>query len=171
MYDYWIYDPFTWEDHHNFDTDLDGLDNVEEYLTSEWGSDPFRDDLFVEHDWMEESPDGIVSKLSEGSKELLRTAYDRQNIVYHLDDGCMGGGEEIPFDSYTVDEKLQDIYLNYFLHGDNDNWRRGIFHYGICVYDASIAGYVFWNGHTPYLDSFQISSSKVENKVVPKNWQ
>ena len=26
------------------------------------------------------------------------------------------------------------IYENYFLHGDEDTWRRGVFHYGIVVY-------------------------------------
>ena len=84
-YHFWEYDPFVYEDHENFDPDDDGLDNVEEYLTSQWGSDPFRKDIFVELDEMETSPDGQQCILPEGSKELLRTAYDRQNIVYHLD--------------------------------------------------------------------------------------
>ena len=168
--DDWIYDPFTWEDHANFDLDVDGLDNIEEYLTSQWGSDPFRKDLFVQLDQMEASPDGQESILPEGAKELLRTAYDRQNIVYHLDDGCMGGSNMIPFDNLTDRDELMSIYWNYFLNGDINNWRRGVFHYGLVAYDAGYAGYVFWGGVGPYLDSFQISSSRVERKVVPK-WQ
>ena len=92
----WFYNPFEWEDHKNIDLDQDGIDNVEEYLTSQWGSDPFRKDIFIELDQMEDSPNGDISVLPEGAKELLRTVFDRQNIVYHLDDGCMGGSDVIP---------------------------------------------------------------------------
>jgi hypothetical protein len=161
----WYYSPFEDEHHIDLDIDRDGLDNIEEYLTSEWGSDPFRKDLFIELDQMDESPRGEKSLMPEGSKELLRTAYDRQNIVYHLDDGCMSGGEIIPFAELVDHEGLQQIYLNYFLHGDENNWRRGVFHYGLVVYQSTYAGFVFWGGVGPYLDSFQISSKNMEKKA------
>lgn len=165
----WIYHPFVWEDHANLDPDVDGLDNIEEYLTSQWGSDPFRRDLFIELDQMDEGPNGEPkSLLPEKSKELLRDAYDRQNIVYHLDDGCMGGGEMIPFDAEgdnTTREEFQGIYWNYFLHGDINNWRRGVFHYGLIVYKATWSGFVFSGGVGPYLDSFQISRWWMERKI------
>ena len=164
----WFYSPFEYNDHANLDPDNDGLDNYEEYLTSQWGSDPFRRDVFVELDQMEESPDGQESILSEGAIELLNTAFDVQNIVLHIDDGCMGGSDIIPFDEETPQEELQDIYWNYFLHGDENNWRRGVFHYGIVAYDATFSGFVFWGGVGPYLDSLQISSSWVEKNVFPK---
>lgn len=168
----WFYDPFVWEDHANLDIDRDGLDNVEEFLTSQWGSDPFRKDIFVELDQMEESPDGEKSILPEGSKELIRTSFDRQNIVYHLDDGYMGGSDIIPFDHETSRDDLQSIYWNYFLHGDKDNWRRGVFHYGPVVYFAPPGGFVFWGGVGPYLDSFVVSSHYFEVKyVIPKTNQ
>ena len=94
----WMYDPFSWDDHESMDDDEDGLDNVEEYMTSQWGSDPFRRDLFIELDEMEGSADGIAaSVLPDQAKELLQTAYNKHNIVYHLDDGWMGGGELLPF--------------------------------------------------------------------------
>ncbi|MBN1281201.1 MAG: hypothetical protein JXA00_06090, partial [Candidatus Thermoplasmatota archaeon] len=167
-YDYWFYDPFVAEDHASIDPEHDGLDNVEEYLTSQWGSDPFRKDLFVELDQMEASPDGFESILPEKSKEMLYVAYNRQNVVLHLDDGCMGGSDMIPFDDSSEHEELQDMYYEYFLHGNLSHWRRGIFHYGLVVYDAGWAGYVFWNGHTPYIDSFQISSWCTENQQFIK---
>ena len=162
----WIYDPFTWEDHKNLDPDNDGLSNYEEFLTSEWFSDPFRQDLFVEQDIMETGPNGEKTEFPEESKELLRTAYNRQNIVYHLDDGCMGGGELIPFDESTTDEEIKDIYWNYFLHGDEDNWRFGVFHYGLVLYNAErYPGFGFWGGVHPVIDSYQISARGMEKKV------
>ena len=97
----WKYDPFIWEDHQTLDDDEDGIQNVEEYRMSDWGSDPFRKDLFVELDQMEAGPNGEPASLfPEGSKELLRTAYNKHNIVYHLDDGSHenSGSDMIPFD-------------------------------------------------------------------------
>lgn len=164
----WIYDPFKYEDHSNLDPDSDGLNNVEEYLTSQWGSDPFRKDIYIELDQMEAGSNGEpASLLPNGSKDLLRDAFDKHNIVLHIDDGSMGGGEMIPFDKDITQNngKLQDIYKNYFLHGDNNNWRRGIFHYGIVVYDANYSGYVFGVENDSYFGAFQISSSRVNKKV------
>jgi hypothetical protein len=162
---FWIYDPFKWENHSLLDPDNDGLSNYEEYLTSQWFSDPFRKDLFVEQDVMETGPNGETTEFPEESKELLRTVYDRQNIVYHLDDGCMGGGELIPFDDSATDEEIQDIYWNYFLHQDKDNWRWGVFHYGLVLYHAErFPGFGFWGGVYPVIDSYQISSTGMEKK-------
>ena len=47
------YDPFTWEDHTTMDPDEDGLTNAEEWKTSQWLSDPFAQDIFIEVDTME----------------------------------------------------------------------------------------------------------------------
>ncbi|MDD3492710.1 MAG: hypothetical protein PHZ19_04345 [Candidatus Thermoplasmatota archaeon] len=157
----WMYDPFVWDDHASLDPDNDGLSNVEEYLTSQWGSDPFRKDLFIELDQMDASSDGIsASLLPEASKELLRTAYNRQNIVYHLDDGCMGGGEILPFDIETTGrgELSEEYYTNYFLHNGDNIWRQGVFHYSVIVYDAG------FNGFAVRRDMWQISSKYIEEK-------
>ena len=162
--DHWFYDPFVWENHTALDPDNDGLNNVEEYLTSQWGSDPFRKDIFIEIDQMEAGPDGEgASLLPDGSKELLMTAFDRYNIVLHLDDGSMGGGEMVPFSSLISRDDLSDYYYQqYFLHGDQNNWRRGVFRYGIVVWDAGYPGYNFRNG------AFQISKSYVDKKAIIK---
>ncbi len=165
----WKYDPFVWEDHENMDDDEDGLNNIEEYLTSQWGSNPSCKDLFVELDQMEEGPNGEAASLfPEGSKELLRTAYNKHNLVYHLDDGSWedSGSEMIPFDTETTmswgnqNSELMEIYDEYFLHGDPDNWRRGVFHYGVLVYQCSVA-----NGNAFGSNRYQISSNGLNEKA------
>ena len=164
---YWIYNPFNNDDHDELDPDEDGLNNIEEYMTSQWDSDPFRKDLFVELDQMEAGPNGEPASIfPEESKELLRTVYNRRNIVYHLDDGFMGGSDIIPFDEETTmswgsqNSELYQIYLDYFLHGDENNWRRGIFHYGVLVYQCTLA-----NGNAFGRDRYQISYKGLMEKT------
>jgi len=159
----WNYDPFEWEDHEKIDPDEDSIDNLEEYLTSEQFSDPFRKDLFVELDQMDAGPNGEEASIfPDGAKELLYTAYNRQNLVYHLDDGSWknSGSDMIPFRNETGRRGLGDMYRDYFIHGDEDNWRRGVFHYGLVVYcSESAAGYMF------RADAFQISRCGHEKKA------
>jgi len=154
----WGYNPYESENHAILDPDGDSIDNVEEYLTCDTGSDPFRKDLFIELDQMQEGPSGEpVSLLPEQSKEILNTAYDRQNIVYHLDDGSWAnsGSEMIPFDVETNRGELNSIYSSYFLNGDD--WRLGVFHYGVVVYQYSeVDGCMFGSNR------FQISSHGLE---------
>ncbi|KYK32085.1 MAG: hypothetical protein AYK22_00575 [Thermoplasmatales archaeon SG8-52-3] len=161
---YWFYHPFEAEDHEHLDPDNDGLNNIEEYLMSEWGTDPFRRDIFVELDQMEAGPNGEpASYLGEGAKDMLRDAFDKQNIFLHIDDGCMGGGEWIPFDEDLDRDELPQIYQDYFLHGGKNNWRRGVFHYGIVIYWGGYAGFVF-DTEDSYWGAFQISSKRVDDK-------
>lgn len=157
----WIYDPLQEDDHKNIDVDDDGLTNYEEYLTWQWGSDPFRKDLFVEMDVMENGPNGETIAFPTESKELLRTVYDRRNVVYHLDDGCMGGGESIPFDTLCTYNELQVFYQRYFLHMDENNWRKGVFHYGLVINEAEGAyGFVYRR------DAYQISAVGMDKKAA-----
>jgi len=159
----WQYHPLEWNDHKNLDPDGDSLNNYEEYLVSKWYSDPFRQDIYVELGQMEAGPNGEpASILPEGAKELIFKAFDRQNIVFHLDDGEMGGSEMVPFDvtgDNTTRRECDDIYQEYFLHNDTDNWRKGVFHYGLLVYNATWAGYAFG------ADAYQISSKQLEEKA------
>jgi len=162
----WIYDPFTWENHLSFDPDEDGLDNIEEYYTSQWGSDPFRKDIFLEMDQMELGPNQEGGFVPEGSKDLLIDSFSKHNIVFHIDDGCMGGGELLPFDNSTDDQELRDIYFNYFLNGDPTYWRRGAFHYALIAYHSTFhPGFVFRttaDGENYSIDSLQISTKRHE---------
>jgi hypothetical protein len=162
---YWAYNPFIKDDHDNLDPDGDSLNNVEEYLTSDWNSDPFRKDVFVELDKMDGGPNGEQkSDLPEVSRDLIIKAFNRQNIIFHLDDGEMGGGEVIPFDNEgekTNWSEIRDIYENYFLHGDPNNWRKGVFHYGLVLYSTvSASGFAFYN------NAFQISTTGMELKAL-----
>ncbi len=168
--DSWVlvtyYDPFVYDDHATLDPDSDALNNYEEYLTSQWGSDPYRKDIFVELDQMEAGPNGEAASIfPEAGKDLLRDAFDKYNICLHLDDGPMGGGEWIPFDIETPREDLVILYQDYFLHGSKNNWRQGVFHYGLLVYDATYAGYVFGTDDN-YWGAYQISSKRVNKHAI-----
>jgi len=135
----WGYDPFVYNNHNELDPDGDSLNNSEEYITSQWRSDPFRKDVFVELDIMEDGPNGEKVYFPEMSEELLNTAFDRQNVVFHLDYWDMGGTDYVPFDDLSTRNELEQAYRDYFLHGDEDNWRRGVFRYGIITYNVDSA--------------------------------
>lgn len=160
----WGYNPFTAQNHVNLDPDSDSINNYEEYLTSEWFSDPYRKDVFVEMDKMDEGPNGEQTYFPIGAKELIQTAFDRQNIIYHLDMGEMGGYDLVPFDSDIGRNDLYNIYFSYFLHNDENNWRRGVFHYGLVIYYEDIPGYMFRS------NAYQIASAGMENKLAKYPW-
>ena len=132
----WGYNPFIYDYYEEIDPDGDSINNYEEYRTSQWFSDPFRKDVFVELDMMEDGPNGEKVYFPEASEELLNTAFDRQNVVFHLDYGDMAGHDRVPFDDLSTRGELDQIYEDYFLHGDENNWRRGVFHYGIVTYNV-----------------------------------
>jgi len=166
----WGYDPFVWDNHAELDPDVDGLQNIEEYLTSRWDSDPFRQDIFFEIDGMEIGPNGEGESLPDLTKDLLKDAFSKHNIIYHIDDGCMGGGGElVPFDLDTTRNELQQIYMEYFMHNDTNNWRRGVFHYAIFPYHAvDYCGFTFAttiDNETYRINSYQISTGHMVEKV------
>ena len=171
--DHWGYDPLTPENHARLDSDNDSLSNLEEYRMRAWQADPYRPDLFIELDQMEGQPNDRVGYITEGTKELLQTAYNRRNIVYHLDDGCMGGGEVIPFDALTGPGELPDIYQAYFLHNGDNHWRRGIFHYGVIINRHYLVDGHAFPGNGSILDfdeggvnCFQISRQPLAGKML-----
>ena len=124
---------------------------------------------------MEAGPNGEPAcKIPEKSKELLQTAYDKQNLVYHLDDGRWDdtGSEMIPFDESTSTswnkngfDELNQIYEKYFLHEDEDNWRRGVFHYGVVVHQCTAA-----NGNAFGNNRYQISYNGLSEKKIKEPW-
>lgn len=154
----WGYDPFRYDNHEELDPDGDSINNYEEYLTSEWFSDPFRKDVFVELDMMEDGPNGEKVYFPKNSEELLKTAFNRHNIIFHLDYGDMGGHDKVPFDDVSTRKELETVYYNYFLHGDESNWKRGVFHYGIVTYNVDSApGWMFRS------NAFQLASRGMED--------
>ncbi len=160
------YNPLSYDDHKSLDPDRDGLDNVEEWTTSKWLSDPFSRDIFIEIDFMEIGNLGITCSFPEKSKYLLWKAFAKHNITIHIDDGCMGGGgEPIPFEKKLTVSLLRTIRERYFLHGDPNNWRKGVFHYaviscfGVKEFGRRVSGMAF------YIDSFFIAQLRVTMRL------
>lgn len=173
---HWNYNPIIYENHDILDPEFDGLTNIEEYMTSEWLSDPYRKDMFVELDQMDFGPKGEGFRVPNSTKDLLADRYNPRNIVYHFDDGCMGGGEIIPFDYLSWRNEILDIYEKYFLHNNPDNWRRGVFRYAVFVHDnirASAYAFVgegrLINSNVRGINSFQITTTSLEKVVKNKN--
>lgn len=130
---FWGFDPSHYDDHANIDPEEDSINNIEEFMTSQWGSNPYGKDVFLELDQMGLGPNGEGVLVPATSEELIRTAYGRRSIVFHLDDGYMGGGEIIPFEEVSYILYDRDIYNHYFLDDNPDNWRRGVFRYAVFV--------------------------------------
>ncbi|MFO8132372.1 MAG: hypothetical protein R6U10_00315 [Thermoplasmatota archaeon] len=171
--DRWGYDPFKPESHATLDPDNDGLSNLEEYRMRDWQADPYRRDLYVELDQMELRLGNKIGYVSADAKEMLKTVYNRRSIVYHLDDGCMGGGEIIPFDALTGPGELTDIYRQYFLHNDSNAWRRGVFHYGVVINRHFLVdGHAFPGDGSIFdfdeggVNCFQISRQPLAGKIL-----
>ena len=63
----WGYSSNEWNDHHHLDPDEDALNNIQECYTDNYGSNPFKKDIFLEIDWMQSTG----SKTNKPSQELL----------------------------------------------------------------------------------------------------
>ncbi len=136
--------PIEWEDKYGFDpfaesnisdedSDDDGLSNIEEWKTSQWLSNPFSKDIFIEIDGMQpKHPRGKPYIFPKESQQLLCNAFARHNITVHIDDGNLcGGGDLIPFDEGMSGNELMAARFKYFLNENENNWKRGVFHYAI----------------------------------------
>jgi len=157
----WGYDPNSWDDHENLDPDNDGLNNIEECYTDEYDSNPYSIDIFLEFDWVQELPGNPSNKPRRDYIDQMIEVFDKNNITLHMDDGSLGGGEELPYISNFSYADLRDMYWNYFLHNDLNNPRKGIFHYClICDYGPH-GGFSFVGWH--HLDSFEISAQIIKN--------
>ncbi|MEA2054515.1 MAG: right-handed parallel beta-helix repeat-containing protein [Candidatus Thermoplasmatota archaeon] len=155
--DKWGYNPFVAENHSVMDPDDDGLTNFQEWQLSQWLSDPFRQDIFIEVDYMAGKNGRKPYILPEKSKQMLYSSFTKHNIVMHVDDGCMGGGEEIPYKEKITYKESEEIYWKYFLHGNMLNPRKGIFHYAIlCSYGATTRGGYSFQG-LDNLDTFVLA--------------
>jgi len=157
--DRWGYNPFSYDDHATLDDDNDGIQNYEEYIMSDWFADPFRQDIYIENDYMAEH-DGIKPVMPEESIQMQYSAFTKHNIMLLIDDGLMGGSEEIPYEDVNWDS-IDQIYKDYFLHNDNNNLRKGIFHYAIIMHEfrdfgRGVGGFNFKR------DAFAICSAYVQ---------
>ena len=162
------YDPFSYENHSSLDENKDGIQNIEEYMMKDWHSDPFRRDIFVEVDFMQNKFLGHTT-FPVYSKEKVISAFSKQNIMLHIDDGLMGeGGEILPYEKFYTPEKLSLYYKKYFLHDGKNEWRRGIFRY--CVFaqytfaaSKTTAGYAYWSTNENIYDAFVVGVRVIKN--------
>ncbi|HHO57472.1 MAG TPA: hypothetical protein ENJ70_02850 [Thermoplasmatales archaeon] len=123
------FDPFT-ADNCSVDYDGDGLNSMEEYYMEDMLSDPFARDIFIEADYMP------GYRMKEESIEMLYDAFARHNITMHIE-----MDEEIPYMERVYYGDARNLYWDYFLHGDVNNPRHGIFHYLLLVsYGSSRRG-------------------------------
>jgi len=139
----WGYDPNTWDDHVSLDPDIDGLENIEEYMIAKWFADPFIQDIYIEVDGMEKG--GIFDWKHILSKESQQTIIERfcqHGINVYIDDGwpgnpVNGGGELLPHvKTITWDSgEFQQYYSHHF-----PDERKGIFRYMLICHSGGLSG-------------------------------
>jgi hypothetical protein len=169
---YMVYNPFHWENFTALDEDEDGLNDIEEYKTWQWGSDPFRKDIFIEIDQMAIGPNGEGAFVPVQTYDILRSSYAKHNVFWHIDDGRLGGGDIIPFKNIITNNDYSQWYWDYFMHGDANNWRRGVFRWCIITYNYTWAkGFTFSSNINGMfaLDCFSLSTKyhEMRSKIFP----
>jgi hypothetical protein len=152
----WGYDPLVWDDHEHLDPDNDSLNNIEECYMDPYGSNPFRKDVFLEFDWTKSTVADVTNKPPEKEVRQMIDAFARHNITLHVDTGLLGGGEELPAQSFISYADIINLYWDYFLDNDLGNPRQRIFHYGIICDYSEGPGFAIigWN----HLNSFIIGA-------------
>lgn len=130
------FDPFSNENYADLDSSGDAITNYEKYLTWEYGSDPFRKEVFVKMDIMETGPNCKKTYFPDNSIELLKTAFNRQNIMIHIDTGKNERNNTVPFYDEANFSQIKGIYNNYFIRDENESWHEDVFHYAIIIYNV-----------------------------------
>jgi hypothetical protein len=137
----WGYNPFKYDNHSSLDPDHDGLENIEEYQMEKWLANPYYKDIYLEVDFMEESP-GLFSDehvLWKESQYMLMDEFIPHDITIHIDDGWSsgltnGGGEILPYiDDYI--SPISGIMSEFYKYNFNDE-RKGIFRYVAMVHSG-----------------------------------
>ena len=140
----WGYSTLIFDDHANIDEDEDALNNFEECYTYEYGSNPYKKDVFLEIDWIETTRiSGVENRPDEEKINEMKERFAENSINLHVDVGQLGGGEEIPYKPRFNYDGLIDIYWDYFLHNDLKNPRKNIFHYALVCDEGASAGFEF----------------------------
>ena len=141
----WGYDPFTWNDHSSLDPDCDGIQNDEEYYIREWLANPFYPEIYIEADYMEQTPkkglfgkdgwDGWKHEFYEESQQMLIERFNQHGYTVHIDDGCMGGGGNIlPFvRGGGAYQQQAGVVAGHYANDFADD-RKGIFRYTVVAY-------------------------------------
>ncbi len=136
----WNYDHLTYNNHTELDPDMDGIPNNKEYKLRKYLANPYRQDIFVEVDFMEKAPGlfGNTHVFWEESQQMVMDKFSDRDITLHIDDGSMGGGGEyLEYHEEYIDQEggIGSEYYKY--HFDDD--RKGVFRYGVIVHSAGWA--------------------------------
>ena len=158
--DHWGYDPFIADNHSLLDPDQDGLQNIEEYYMWEWYADPFRQDIYIENDYVAPH-NGIETIMPMESLQLQYSAFSKQNIMLLIDDGLMGGSDQIPYETLDDRDACENLYTTYFLHNNNSHPRKGIFHYALIIHEYTGFGRGV-GGFNYKRDAFAIASAYIQ---------
>ena len=170
----WGYDPNKWDNHSTLDPDLDGLQNTEEYYMQEWLADPYSQQIYIEADYMAQTPkkfrdkdgwDGWTHEFYYESQQMLIERFSQHGITVHIDDGRMeGGGDIVPFmrggGSYQQDSGVvAGLYANDFA-----DERKGIFRYLVVAYGG---GWCHPQDENHWYDCMAVPHNKVffENQL------
>ena len=154
-----------------YDHDSDGISSEKEYVYHDWCALPDRKDIFVEVDWMK------GHKMKEKAKILVIRAFARHDISLHIDDGCMGGGTNVPMQSsntFSYPSDWDNYYNSHFLKlkSGSASHRDGVFHY--CLMAKSKApgsnsrgqgGCPGYSGHTDMFVTYDMKSLSSKNQV------
>jgi hypothetical protein len=119
--------------------------------------------------WNIEYFNDFAHELESGAKQSVISAFSAKNIVLHIDDGTMNGGNEIPHsEDGTYEWKdpvsgnwndFEDYYDNHFA-----SRRQGVFHYCIfahdITYDGTEVGGVANSGHAGHLSVSNAANTK-----------
>lgn len=164
---FWGFDPFAWNDFENMDNDTDGLNGFEEYMMDSFDADPFRPDIFVEIDQMEPGPNQQGDWLvTSDCITLLTIPFHKRNIILHIP---FSYTDIIPYDQVTNTNEVLELYDTYFLDNSQNQWKRGIFRYGLVVYHhKKAAGKAFigegfpLNSNIRGINSFLVSKTAAD---------
>jgi hypothetical protein len=153
------YDPFVWDDHAHLDVDIDGIENIEEYQMHDRLSNPFRQDIYIEVDGMEQG--GLFDPphiLWDETAQIVIERFADHGINVYFDNGwpnnpSNGGGELLPHHR-TISSELGTITQFYKHHFPDE--RKGIFRYCIIAHSSGFATAPEFN----HIDFFSIDTSK-----------
>jgi len=164
------YEETVWDDHTNLDPDGDALNNFEECYAYSWGADPYQKDIFIEFDHIKSNHPDTSNVLPQEYIEQMQESFAEHDIVLHVDQGELEGGEEIPYVANFNFGELVDFYWDYFLHNDLNNPRKNIFHYGLICDQGPGNGFAFvgW----AHLNSFCISADVISGTqpIFERGW-